>query len=130
MANKSGFKLESDKHGSRVYLVDTEGNESLISEVKVNKDEQLLSGIKLDVDKLNIVHPDGRDKILNANFIKSSDLKISDVFVRQLTSRTSFIESLEAVNFDFGNSAIANLMNEVSELRQEVAELKQKLEVE
>lgn len=126
MVNKSGIILETDERGSRMYLVDENGKETLTSEVKADKDERLLSGIKIDADKLNIVRPDsdGREKFLDTDFIKSSDLKISDEFIQKLTSRTSFIESLSAIDlFKEGD-----LRREVSELRQEVSELKQKLE--
>lgn len=126
MENKSGIILETDERGSRMYLVDEKGNETLASEVKADKKEQLLSGIKNDADRLNIVRPDsdGRDKFLDTCFIEALDIKISDEFIQKLTSRTSFIESLSAIDlFKEGD-----LRREVSELRQEVSELKQKLE--
>lgn len=130
MTNKSGIKLETDGQGSRMYLVDENGNETLTSEVKVDKDERLLSGIKIDADKLNIVHPDsdGREKFLDTNFIESSDLKISDEFIQKLTSRTSFIESLKAIDLKLNSNEITNLIIEMSALKSEVFELKQKLE--
>lgn len=64
------------------------------------------------VEKLNVVKVDGEP------------IKISDDFIQTLMSKTSFIESLSAVDLFKGN----DLRQEVSELRQEVAELKQKLE--
>lgn len=62
--------------------------------------------------KLNVVKVDGEP------------IKVSDEFIQTLMSKTSFIESLSAVDLFKGN----DLRHEVSELRQEVAELKQKLE--
>lgn len=62
--------------------------------------------------KLNVVKVDGET------------IKISDEFIQTLMSKTSFIESLSAVDLFKGN----DLRHEVSELRQEVAELKQKME--
>ncbi|WP_026859344.1 hypothetical protein [Jeotgalicoccus psychrophilus] len=77
-------------------------------------------------NKLNIVRPDsdGREKFLDICVIEASDIKISDEFIQKLASRTSFIETLRAIDlFKEGD-----LRREVSELRQEVSELKQKLE--
>lgn len=56
--------------------------------------------------------------------VDGEPIKVSDEFIQTLMSKTSFIESLSAVDLFKGN----NLRHEVAELRQEVAELKQNLE--
>lgn len=122
MTNKSGIILETDEQGSRVYLVDKKGNETLTSEVKVDKDEQLLSCVKLDVDNLNIVRPDSDCK--EPFSVHGDQAHISKLLIDGITTSSKFIENMKALHLDFEE----DLKSEVSALRQEDSELKQKLE--